>query len=186
MRHLPCSGSPFRFAPPTGNPLSLPLPHSADISEILSHIPHRYPLILIDRMEACEPGQWVRVIKNVSAQEWFFAGVPAERRVMPQLLVVEALAQSSGALCYYSGYFDRVAKPIVFFAGIDQCRFGREARPGDQLVLDCKLVRHMRDVVKVSGRASIDGETAVELLLTAVIRDMDLSAAAQVAERGRK
>ncbi|MEP7329749.1 MAG: 3-hydroxyacyl-ACP dehydratase FabZ [Betaproteobacteria bacterium] len=163
--------------------MTLPALPSADIGEILTHIPHRYPFIMIDRMEACEPGQWVRVTKNVSAQEWFFAGIPAERRVMPQMLVVEALAQSSGALCHYSGLMDRVAKPIIFFAGIDQCRFGREARPGDQLVLECKLMRTLRDVVKVSGRASVDGEMVLELQLTAVIRDMDASAALQVAER---
>ena len=154
-------------------PPSLP---SADIAEILTHIPHRYPFILIDRMEACEPGKWVRVTKNVSAQEWFFAGIPAERRVMPQLLVVEALAQSSGALCHYSGLMDRVAKPIVFFAGIDRATFGRDVRPGDQLVLECKLVRAMRDVVKVSGRATVDGEMSVDLQLTAVIRDMNEAA----------
>lgn len=156
-------------------PPSLP---SADIAEILTHIPHRYPFLLIDRMEACEPGQWVRVTKNVSAQEWFFAGIPAERRVMPQLLVVEALAQSSGALCYYSGLMDRVAKPIIFFAGIDKCVFGRDVRPGDQLVLECKLVRAMRGVVKVTGRASVDGEMVVDLHLTAVIRDIHEAAMA--------
>ncbi len=151
---------------------------SADIGEILAHIPHRYPFILIDRMEACEPGKWVRVTKNVTAQEWFFAGIPVESRVMPQMLVVEALAQSSGALCYYSGLFDAVAKPIIFFAGIDKCRFGHPVRPGDQLVLECKLRRTMRGVVKVSGHASVDGKMSVELQLTAAIRDMDASAEA--------
>ena len=151
---------------------------SADIGEILAHIPHRYPFILIDRMEACEPGQWVRVTKNVTAQEWFFAGIPVENRVMPQMLVVEALAQSSGALCFYSGLMDNVAKPIIFFAGIDKCKFGRPVRPGDQLLLECKLRRAMRDVVKVSGLATVNGEMSVELQLTAVIRDMDASAEA--------
>jgi len=151
---------------------------SADIGEILAHIPHRYPFILIDRMEACEPGKWVRTTKNVTAQEWFFAGIPVANRVMPQMLVVEALAQSSGALCFYSGLMDNVAKPIIFFAGIDKCRFGRPVRPGDQLLLECKLRRAMRDVVKVSGLASVNGEMSVELQLTAVIRDMDASAEA--------
>ncbi len=151
---------------------------SADIGEIIAHIPHRYPFILIDRMEACEPGKWVRVTKNVTAQEWFFAGIPVESRVMPQMLVVEALAQSAGALCFYSGLMDHVAKPIMFFAGIDKCQFGRPVRPGDQLILECKLRRAMRDVVKVSGLASVNGEMSVQLQLTAVIRDMDASAAA--------
>lgn len=163
--------------------MSAPKLPSADIVKILTHIPHRYPFLLIDRMEACEPGKWVRVIKNVSAQEWFFAGMPTEQRTMPQLLVVEALAQSSGALCHYSGMMRDVAKPIIFFAGIDKCRFGVAVRPGDQLVLECNLVRSMRDVVKMSARASVHDAMVAELQLTAVIRDMDASAALQATQQ---
>ena len=147
----------------------------ADINEILKHIPHRYPFLLIDRMEACEPGKWVRVIKNVSANDWFFTGVPAERRVMPQMLVLEALAQAAGALCHYSGMMSRIGKSIIFFAGIENCRFGRDVLPGDQVTLECTLKRSMRGVAKLTGTAVVDGELVLASNLTAVIRDMDAS-----------
>ena len=73
-------------------------------------------------MEACEPGKWVRVVKNITAGEWFFAGKPAARRVMPQMLVLEALAQAAGVLCHYSGMMSEIGKSIIFFAGIEDCR----------------------------------------------------------------
>jgi 3-hydroxyacyl-[acyl-carrier-protein] dehydratase len=145
----------------------------AEIGEILKNIPHRHPFLLIDRMEACEPGKWVRAVKNVTSNDAFFAGVPRDRRVMPQMLVVEALAQSSGALCHYSGLMRDIEKPLIFFAGFDKCRFLGSARAGESLVLECRLIRAMRDVVKVSGTASVDGAPILELELTAVIRGMD-------------
>jgi 3-hydroxyacyl-[acyl-carrier-protein] dehydratase len=145
----------------------------AEIGEILKNIPHRHPFLLIDRMEACEPGKWVRAVKNVTSNDAFFAGVPRDRRVMPQMLVVEALAQSSGALCHYSGLMRDIEKPLIFFAGFDKCRFLGSARAGQSLILECRLIRALRDVVKVSGTASVDGEPILELELTAVIRGMD-------------
>ena len=84
-------------------------------------------------MLACEPGKWVRVVKNTTAGEWFFAGMPAARRAMPQVLVLEALAQAAGVLCHYSGMMSEIGKAIIFFAGIEDCRFGRDVVPGDQL-----------------------------------------------------
>ncbi|MEJ7667308.1 MAG: 3-hydroxyacyl-ACP dehydratase FabZ [Casimicrobiaceae bacterium] len=146
---------------------------SSDLTEILKHIPHRYPFLLIDRMVGCEPNRWVRVIKNVCGNEWFFQGIPFDQRVMPQMLAVEALAQSAGVLCHYSGMTSRIGKTIFFFAGFDNCHFGRQAIPGDQLLLECTMKRSMRGVAKLSGRASVDGEMAVETNLTAVLRDMD-------------
>ena len=144
----------------------------SDISEILKHIPHRSPFLLIDRMEACEPGQWVRVIKNVSQDDEFFVGVPMDRRTMPQMLVLESLAQAAGVLCHYSGMMSRIGKTIFFFAGLDKCLFGRNVIPGDQLLLECSMKRAARGVAKIHGRASVDGELVVESDLTAVIRDM--------------
>ncbi len=144
----------------------------SDISEILRHMPHRFPFLLIDKMEACEPNKWARVIKNVSQNDEFFAGVPIDRRVMPQLLLLEALAQAAGVLCHYSGMMSRIGKTIFFFAGFDKCRFGRDVVPGDRLVLECSMKRAARGVAKLHGRASVEGEMAVEADLTAVIRDM--------------
>jgi 3-hydroxyacyl-[acyl-carrier-protein] dehydratase len=123
-------------------------------------------------MEACEPNQWVRVIKNVSNTDEFFAGMPVDRRVMPHMLLLESLAQAAGVLCHYSGMMSRIGKTIFFFAGLDKCHFGRDVVPGDRLLLECTMKRAARGVAKLHGRASVDGEMAVESDLTAVIRDM--------------
>jgi 3-hydroxyacyl-[acyl-carrier-protein] dehydratase len=144
----------------------------ADINEILKHIPHRYPFLLIDRMEACEPNKWVRVTKNVSNNDWFFAGIPAGRRVMPQILVLEALAQAAGVLCHFSGLTAGMSRLIIFFAGIENGRFGGDARPGDKIIFECVLKRAMRGVVKLKGNAAVNDKAIVETELTAVIRDM--------------
>ena len=149
-----------------------PIPLRADVNEILRHMPHRYPILLVDAVEAGEPNRWVRTVKNVSANEWYFAGIPHGRRIMPELLVVEALAQAAGVLCHFSGMVSRIGKSIIFFAGVDGCRLERDVVPGDRLVLECEMKRVLRGVAKISGRATVDGATVVTADLTAVIRDM--------------
>jgi 3-hydroxyacyl-[acyl-carrier-protein] dehydratase len=137
--------------------------------------------MLIDRMEACEPHEWVRVTKNVSHNDGFFADVPLDRRVMPQLLMLESLAQAAGVLCHYSGMMSKIGKTIFFFAAFDKCNFGRDVVPGDRMLLECTMKRAARGVAKIHGRASVDGEMAVESDLTAVIRDMADEAAKRTA-----
>jgi 3-hydroxyacyl-[acyl-carrier-protein] dehydratase len=145
---------------------------ASDINEILKHIPHRYPFLLIDRMEACEPNKWVRVIKNVSANDWFFAGLPAARRVMPQMLVLEALAQAAGVLCHFSGLTVGMHRLIIFFAGIENAQFRSDVVPGDRVVFECLLKRAKQGVVKLHCKATVCEKAIVETELTAVIRDM--------------
>lgn len=145
----------------------------AGINEILRHIPHRYPFLLIDCVEAGERNKWVRTVKNVSANDWFFSGVPAGRRIMPQMLVLESLAQAAGVLCHYSGMMSGTGVAIMFFAGIDDCRFERDVVPGDRLLLDCVMKRTLRGMAKLTGRASVDGETVASAELTAVIRNVE-------------
>ena len=91
--------------------------------------------------------------------------------VMPSMLIVEALAQTSGALSHYSGLMNQVQSPIMLFAGIDECQFGVDAMPGDNLNLECTLNRSLRNVVKVFGRATVRDRMVVELQMTAVIQD---------------
>lgn len=145
----------------------------ADIHEILRHIPHRYPFLLIDRLEGCEPNKWVRVVKNVSSCDWFLVRREGSRATMPQMLVLEALAQAAGVLCHYSGMMSRIGKSIIFFAGIENCQFGRDVWPGDQLTLECSLKRALRGVAKLTASATVNGEMVVTSALTAVIRDME-------------
>jgi 3-hydroxyacyl-[acyl-carrier-protein] dehydratase len=139
----------------------------ADIGEILRHIPHRYPFLLIDRMQSCEPHRRVHVIKNVAAGEWFFGG--NQCGVMPQLLIVEALAQSAGVLCHFSGLMGE-GKSLIFFAGVENLVCKRDVRAGDTLDLVCTLKRALRGVVKLDGEATVDGEVVLAGELTAVIR----------------
>jgi 3-hydroxyacyl-[acyl-carrier-protein] dehydratase len=169
VRWAPASPTDAASEAPVTTPTLIP---PSDITEILKHIPHRYPFLLIDRMEACEPNQWVRVIKNVSHNEEYFAGLPVAGRAVPQLLLLESLAQAAGVLCHYSGMMSRIGKTIFFFAGFDKCRFGRDVVPGDQLLLECTMRRAARGVAKIHGRASVEGVMAVESDMTAVIRDM--------------
>ncbi len=136
-------------------------------------MPHRYPFMLIDRMLACEPDRWVKVVKNVSTNDSFFAGVPPSRRVMPQMLVLEALAQTAGVLCHQSGMMSKIGKSIIFFAGVDNCRFGRDVIPGDRIDFECTMKRSMRGVAKMNGTATVDGEVVLSSDLTAVMRQMD-------------
>ena len=146
--------------------MSTTLP-AVDITEILRHIPHRYPFLLIDRMQSCEPHKSVHVVKNVTAGEWFFNA--ATPRAMPELLIVEALAQAAGVLCHYSGLMGE-GKSLIFFAGVEKLVFKRDVRAGDTLDLVCTLRRAMRGVVKLVGAASVGGDVVATGELTAVIR----------------
>jgi 3-hydroxyacyl-[acyl-carrier-protein] dehydratase len=174
IRSLPATlaGVPLVLAPlsvesDNANMSTIP---SADIVEILRHIPHRYPFLLIDRMIECEPNRWIRVLKNVSACERY--GDWRTGPLMPQMLLVEALAQAAGALCHFSGMMASANRPIMFFAGVDNCRFGRDATAGDQVALHCEMKRSLRGVAKLHGTASVGSETILEADLTAVVRDI--------------
>jgi 3-hydroxyacyl-[acyl-carrier-protein] dehydratase len=149
-----------------------------DIHEILKHIPHRYPFLLIDRVEACVPNDWVHVTKNVSRTDWFFAGRPTAAAVMPQLLVVEAAAQAAGVLCHYSGMMSRIGRSLIFFAGLENGRFGRDVHPGLRLDIRCRLKRSLRGVAKLSAVASVGEDMVFESDLTAVIREVNTQAPA--------
>ncbi len=145
----------------------------AYISDILGEIPHRYPFLLIDRMEACEPGKWVRATKNVSAGDWFFQGTAPSRRVMPQLLLLEALAQAAGILCHFSGLMDNSKKTIVLFATANDTHFYSDARPGEQLAFECHLTRALRGVAKLTGKCCSGERTIMQSTLSAAIRTLD-------------
>ena len=121
-------------------------------------------------MEACEPSKWVRVTKNVTATEWFFNGIGKRPRIMPQLLVLEALAQAAGVLCHYSGMMSRIGQSLIFFAGIEQFRHTRDVVVGDKVTLECTLKRSLRGVAKLHGSATVGSEEILTADLTAVIR----------------
>jgi len=142
-----------------------------DIAEILKQLPHRYPFLLVDRILACDPGVSIRGLKNVTFNEPFFQGHFPGFPLMPGVLVIEALAQLSALLAYYSGEAKPCGKSLIYFAGIDGARFKRQVVPGDQLILEAEVIRIIRGIGKFRTRATVDGELACEAELIAAIRD---------------
>jgi 3-hydroxyacyl-[acyl-carrier-protein] dehydratase len=141
-----------------------------DIHQILKKLPHRYPILLVDRVLELEKGQRIKAIKNVTINENFFNGHFPKRPVMPGVLMIEALAQASALLAFETLGQAPDDNTVYYFAGIDNARFKRPVEPGDQLVLEATLERMKASVFKFKGRALVDGEIAVEADLTCTMR----------------
>ena len=152
-----------------------------DINEIMRWLPHRYPFLLVDRITACEPGNLIRGLKNVTMNEPFFQGHFPGYPVMPGVLVIEALAQIASLLAWKMCSPEPASDSLIFFAGIDNARFRRQVLPGDQLILEADVKRMVRGIGKFSARALVDGEVAAEADLLAVIRKADGRAPAPAA-----
>ena len=133
-----------------------------DIIKILQLMPHRYPILLVDRVLELEPGVRISAIKNVSVNEPFFQGHFPGHPVMPGVLMIEALAQAAAVLTYVTMKTSYPEGTLFLFAGIDGARFKRPVGPGDQLRLDVTMDRIKRGVGKCTCRARVDGELACE------------------------
>lgn len=137
-----------------------------DILQIIRHLPHRYPFLLVDRILEMGADEVVG-LKNVTVNEPFFQGhFPAEP-IMPGVLIIEAMAQTGGILTF-SQRPDLVGQPI-YFMGIDKVRFRKPVRPGDQLILKLRFLRKHGMVFKMRGEALVDGELVAEAELMATI-----------------
>ena len=130
-----------------------------DIGDILEVMPHRYPFLLIDRVLEMDENS-IRAIKNVTFNEPHFLGHFPGVPVMPGVLIVEAMAQAGGFLLF-SGVEDREGK-LIYFTGIDNCRFRKPVVPGDTIVFEVELVSKRRTFAKIRGRALVDGELVCE------------------------
>jgi 3-hydroxyacyl-[acyl-carrier-protein] dehydratase len=128
------------------------------IDEVMRRLPHRYPMLLVDRVLECVSGQHIVALKNVTANEQYFIGHFPGRPVMPGVIVLEALAQTAGILTFITAgiYPDESVK--FYFAGIDKARFRRPIVPGDQLVLRATLERRIRTIWKYATVAEVAGE----------------------------
>lgn len=146
------------------NELNLPL----DVRAIQRLIPHRYPILLVDRIVELDPGRRAVGLKNVSANEWFFEGHFPGHPIMPGVLIVEALAQT-GAVAALSA--EQFKGKLGLFAGIDGVRFRRQVVPGDQLRLEVEMERLRRGTGRAAATATVDGETAAEGRLTFALVD---------------
>jgi len=130
-----------------------------NIAEVLKYLPHRYPFLLVDKVLSYQAGKELTAIKNVTINEHFFAGHFPKQPVMPGVLIVEALAQAACVLAFVSTR-NSPEEEIYFLAGINNAKFKRIVEPGDQLNLHVEVLRNKRDVMKIIGTASVDGELA--------------------------
>jgi 3-hydroxyacyl-[acyl-carrier-protein] dehydratase len=132
-----------------------------DISEIMRRLPHRHPMLLVDRVLTCVPKRSIRALKNVTINEPFFVGHFPNRPVMPGVLMLEALAQVAGILAFVTAGVYPTEKTQIYFVGLDKVRFRRPVVPGDQLILVADLERALRGIWKFSARAEVAGQEAV-------------------------
>ena len=141
-----------------------------DIKRVMAALPHRYPMLLVDRVEEIIPDRSIRAIKAVSFNESFFQGHFPGRPIMPGVLIVEALAQAAGVLAVESLGLVGSGK-LVYFMAIDGAKFRLPVEPGCLLTLDVEFVQKRSSVCKFAGRASVDGKLAAEANFTAMIAD---------------
>jgi 3-hydroxyacyl-[acyl-carrier-protein] dehydratase len=145
---------------------------SLDINQIKQYLPHRYPLLLVDRVLDWEAGKQIRAIKNVSVNEEFFNGHFPNKPVMPGVLIIEALAQTAALLAFLTMGQKPDDTAVVYFLGIDGARFKRPVEPGDQLVMEVEIVRHARGIWKFQAKAMVDQQLAVEAELMCTMRSI--------------
>jgi 3-hydroxyacyl-[acyl-carrier-protein] dehydratase len=141
-----------------------------DIHQILKLLPHRYPILLVDRVLEVQLGKSIRAIKNVSINEPFFTGHFPHRPVMPGVLMLEAMAQAAALLSFATQGVAPSDKTIYYFAGIDAARFKRPVEPGDQLVMDVQLERAKAGIYKFKGVTRVGEEIACEAELMCTMR----------------
>jgi len=133
-----------------------------DVYEVISHLPQRFPFLMIDRVREFEPGKRIVALKNVSVNEPYFPGHFPSRPIMPGVLILEAMAQAAGILSFRS----RGEKPdddsVYYYVGIDRARFKKPVVPGDQLEIEVHIERELRGIVKFNCWARVDGKTVAE------------------------
>ena len=142
-----------------------------DILEIMQVLPHRYPLLLVDRILEMEPGKRIVGLKNVSINEPYFQGHFPGFPLMPGVYILEALAQVGGILMIKSLGLE-IGKYAVVFAGIDDARFKRPVYPGDQLILELEVITLKKSLSKMKGTAKVDDQVVAEAILYASAREL--------------
>ena len=143
--------------------------------EIQAILPHRYPFLLVDRIEELEVGKRVVGVKCVTINEPFFAGHFPGKPIMPGVLIIEAMAQVGGVLAYKSTQTGERSAPLVYFMGIDKAKFRKPVEPGDQLRFVVEVLRAKPPYWKMRGEAFVDKSLVCEAELMAMIADEALS-----------
>lgn len=141
-----------------------------DVRKIMEFLPHRYPFILVDRILELTPGERILALKNVTINEPFFQGHFPGNPIMPGVLVLEAMAQAGGILAYESSTKQAKGK-IIYFMGLDNVRFRKPVVPGDQLMLQMKLLKIRARATKMEGVATVEGQPVAEAVMMASFGD---------------
>jgi len=141
-----------------------------DISEIMQYIPHRYPFLLVDRVISIKPGKNIVAIKNVTINEPFFVGHFPNQPIMPGVMILEALAQTSAILSFKSDNFKVNDDSVYYLVGIDNARFKKPVVVGDQLMLHATLMRHIKGFWKFTAQAKVGDDVVAEAELICAVR----------------
>jgi 3-hydroxyacyl-[acyl-carrier-protein] dehydratase len=141
-----------------------------DIKRVMAALPHRYPMLLVDRVESLDPDKGIVAVKAVTINEPFFQGHFPARPIMPGVLIVEALAQAAGVLAVEALGLAGSGK-LVYFMAIEGAKFRQPVEPGVLLKLEVEFIQKRATVCKFAGRASVDGKLAAEANFTAMIAD---------------
>ena len=139
------------------------------IQEILKIVPHRYPMLLIDRILEIDPGKRIVGLKNVTANEQFFQGHFPGAPVMPGVLIVESMAQCAAVLCLLD--IPERDEKLFLFGGVDKARFRRPVTPGDQLIMEITMLQKRSNTIKVRGEAKVNGQLVAEAELLSVMTE---------------
>lgn len=150
--------------------MNTPVSKVLDINQIKQYLPHRYPLLLVDRVLMWESGKSITAIKNFTANEEFFNGHFPHKPVTPGVLMIEALAQTAALLSFLTMGLKPDDNSVVYFIGIDGARFKRPVEPGDQLKMDVEILRNARGIWKYQAVGSVDGQIALEAELMCTMR----------------
>lgn len=144
-----------------------------DIHKILEIMPHRYPFLLMDRIVEYEAYKRIKALKNVTINEPFFQGHFPYRPIMPGVLIIEAMAQTTGMLAFYSHGVEAAHSKSYFLVGVDKARFKRPVEPGDQLIMEATLTRQMRGIYQFEATAKVDGKVVSSAVLMTTEMDRD-------------
>jgi 3-hydroxyacyl-[acyl-carrier-protein] dehydratase len=145
---------------------------SMDIHQILDHLPHRYPFVLVDRVLSLEVGKEIVAVKNVSINEPYFPGHFPYHPVMPGVLIVEAMAQAAAILSFKTMGVKPTGDAVYYFAGIDNARFKKPVSPGDQIILKVSIDRILRGIWKYKGVALVDDAVVAEAEMMCILKEI--------------
>ena len=145
-------------------------PHVIDLQGIMRLLPHRYPMLLVDRILDHEKGQWIRGLKNITMNEQVFQGHFPKRPIFPGVLIIEAMAQTGG--CLMMQEFEDLDKKVIYFMSVDKAKFRKPVLPGDQLIMELKVLSFKGRICKLRGEAFVDGQKVAEAELMSMLMNL--------------